>query len=138
MYRDTQETSTGNSQVTIRTGDHVQQQMSHKCFDPVPIVLNLFRIYVVYLQASYAIKSRRKLYFDLPVKYNFFDEKLIYFTNNFWNTFPIITQYYVIIMLFYVSYYIYWSLYAFVQRTRRSGTFKSAAFKGMKKTNARA
>lgn len=85
VYRDTQETSTGNSQVTstIRTGDHVQQQMSHKCFDPVPIVLNLFRIYVVYLQASYAIKSRRKLYFDLPVKYNFFDEKLIYFTNNF-------------------------------------------------------
>lgn len=106
MYRDTQETSTGNLQVTIRTGDHVQQQMSHKCFDPVPIVLNLFRIYVDYLQASYAIKFRRKLYFDLPVKYNLFDEKLIYFTNNFWNTFPIITQYYVIIMLFYVPYLI--------------------------------
>lgn len=79
MYRDTQETSTGNLQVTIRTGDHVQQQMSHKCFDPVPIVLNLFRIYVDYLQASYAIKFRR----NLPVKYNLFDEKLIYFTNNF-------------------------------------------------------
>lgn len=134
MYRDTQETSTGNLQVTIRTGDHVQQQMSHKCFDPVPIVLNLFRIYVDYLQASYAIKFRR----NLPVKYNLFDEKLIYFTNNFWNTFPIITQYYVIIMLFYVSYYIYYSLYAFVQRTRGSGTFKSAAFKGMRKTNVRA
>lgn len=57
--------------------------MLYKCFDLVLIVLNLFRIYVVYLKVSYVIKFCRKLYFDLFVKYNFFDEKLIYFINNF-------------------------------------------------------